>query len=493
MVIHTFDTRPAFGYNAGVSSAEHEHSCGEGTSARGGHDLTVGSIPRLLVVFALPMLAGSALQTAYSLVNGYWVGRYLGTDSLAAVTVSMPIVFVLYAAAAGLTLATNILIAQAAGAHDWVRVRRVVNTSILLIGGLGVLFLAIGQLFAAQLLHLINTPETVFPIAVTYLRLFLWTMPFSFGIFILGSMLRGIGDSRTPVYFQAASVLLTAILDPLLMLGWLGFPHLGLNGTAWATIFAQVLAVAALLIYLPRYCPLVTPDWRRPQVDREIGGLLAVIGLPSMVQQSVVSASLLVVVGLVSTFGEKVDAAFGAALRIDNVAFLPALTIGMAVSTLAGQNIGAGKLSRVRQTFWWGMLLSTGISLLITLLVRYHPQLILGAFLRDTDVIAFGAEYLTIVSITYVLYAIMFVSNGVINGAGHTMATTLISVIALMGIRLPLSYYLARIWGSQLGIWYAMTISVGCGMILSLLYYASGLWKHPFGKPNSAGTVDETP
>ena len=442
-------------------------------------DLTAGSIPRHLVAFSLPMLAGSALQVAYSLVNAFWVGQYLGSSALAAVTVSQPVVYVLIALAAGLTLATNILIAQSVGAHQWERVQRTVHTSIVLVGGISLLLLAVGMHFADHLLAFVNTPPDILFIAAGYLRIVLWTLPFTFGIFLLGSMLRGIGDSRTPVYFQAVSVVLNAVLDPLLMFGKLGLPALGLNGTAWATLFAQVTAVVALCIYVARARPLVSPDWRRLRIDGAIARTLLVIGLPAMVQQSVVSVSLLGITRLVSTFGTLADAAFGAAVRIDGVAFLPALTIGMAVSTIAGQNIGARAYDRVRATFWWGVLLSGSISLLISLLAVTTPELFLRAFLRDPAVIAIGAEYLRVVGFTYVLYAVMFVGNGVINGAGHTFSTTLISVIALWGIRLPLAYLLAARLHTETGIWDAMLLSVAAGMLLSLSYYFSGRWRHP--------------
>jgi putative MATE family efflux protein len=292
-------------------------------------------------------------------------------------------------------------------------------------------------------------------------------------------MLRGIGDSQTPVYFQAVSVVVNAVLDPLLMFGWLGFPRLGLNGTACATLIAQSGAVIGLLLYIPRKRPLVAPDWRHLRVDRPTGWLLVRIGVPAMIQQSVVSVSMLVITSFVSAFGTLADAAFGAALRIDMVAFLPAMTVGVAIATLAGQNIGAGKLARVRGVFWWGMLLSGGISLVIAGLAVGLPRVWLRAFLDDPQAIAIGSGYLRIVGFTYALYAAMFISHGVINGSGHTTVTTLISIVTLWGIRLPLAAALSRSLHTETGIWYAMLVSVASSMLLSQAYYFSGRWKRP--------------
>ena len=462
-----------------MTSTEHDSDGDAQIRRAGGRDLTTGSIPRHLVAFSLPMLAGSALQVAYSLVNGVWVGRFLGEQALAAVTVSMPVVFVLISVAAGLTLASNILVAQDAGARDWARLQRVVQTSYALIGGISLALVVVGVMNAGRLLTFIHTPSDIFPIAERYLRIFLWTLPFSFGLFLIGSILRGIGDSKTPVYFQSVSVILNAALDPVLIFGLLGAPKLGLNGTAYATIISQGVAVAALLIYIAYQRRLVNPDWRRLRIDAPTAWVLARIGVPAMIQQSVVSVSMFGIMRYVSLYGSVADAAFGAALRIDQVAFLPALTVGMAASTLAGQNIGAGKVERVSRVFRWGIVLSGGISLLIMLTAVSIPGVLLRAFTDDPQTLAIGSQYLRIVAFTYVLYAVMFVSHGVINGAGHTPITTVVSIIALWGVRIPLAGYLSHRLHGVVGIWLAMLASVAVGMILSLAYFYSGRWRTP--------------
>jgi len=455
-------------------------------------DLTTDSIPRHLVAFSMPMLAGNVLQTAYSLINAFWVGRFLGTTALAAITVSLPAVFVLIAVAGGLTMATNILVAQYAGGRDWPRLKAVVQTSVVLVSIAGLVLFFVGEALASHLLRLMNTPPDVFPLAVQYLRIFLWNLPLSFGVFLIASMLRGIGDSQTPVYFQAVSVGFNAILDPLLMFGWLGFPRLGLNGTACATVIAQSAALVALLIYVPRKRPLVMPEWRRLRVDTSTAWLLFRIGFPTMIQQSVVSISGLFIVAFVSAFGTQADAAYGAAIRIDQIAFLPAMSMGMAISTLSGQNIGARQYRRVREVFQWGILLSGGISLFISTLVISFPSIFLRIFITEREVISIGVGYLHIVGITYALYAVMFASNGVINGAGHTLATTVVTLATLWGIRVPLAATLPRYLGGETGIWFAILASASCGMLLSLAYYFSGRWKRPIARL-SVGVTGRAP
>ena len=414
------------------------------------------------------------------------LGVFLKEAALAAVTVSAPVDLRTHRHSRRAHTGDNILIAQCVGAHALQSVNRLVQTSIVLVGALSVLLLTAAQLTAGRMLHLLNTPAEIYPdglwlpahLAVDD-SLHLRHLP-------LGSMLRGIGDSKTPVYFQTVSVLLNAALDPLLMLGKLHFPHLGVNGAAWATLIAQATAVIALLYYVSHRRRLVWPDLRRRQIDNATAMTLIVVGLPAMVQQSVVSISLLGIVHYISRFGTFADAAFGAALRIDNVAYLPALNMGLAVATVAGQNIGASCFGRVREVFRWGMLLSVSISLIISALAITAPEVFLRIFVREPHVLAIGAAICASSGITYALYAVMFVSNGIINGAGQTLATSVISVLALLLIRLPLAGWLPHFTHDETGIWYAMLISVAAGTLMSLGYYFSGLLEISHRRPGLA-------
>lgn len=427
----------------------------------------------------MPILAGNLLQAAYSFVNAIWVGRLLGKDALAAVTVSFPVIFVLIGLAAGLTLATNILISQYAGARNWPQVRRVVQSSTLLVILVSLGLLATGELLTVPLLKLMHTDPQVLVLATGYMRLILLTMPASFGMFMLGSMLRGIGDSTTPLKFQLVSVIMTALLDPLLMFGWLGFPRLGLNGTAVATIVTNVFTVVALALYLHRRGNPVSPHWGHLRVDWETWKLTFLIGLPSAVQQSLVSSGMVFVLGLVNTFGANATAAFGAASRIDQLAFLPAMSVGMAISTLVGQNIGANRYDRIPQVLWWGILLSAGFTLVASFCAIAYPHLLLALFTTDVKVTALGEQYLRIVGPCYTFFAIAFASNGVINGAGYTVVATAISLITVWGVRVWLSDLLLIRFHRIEYLWYAMAISFAVSMLLSFAYYLTGHWKRP--------------
>lgn len=432
-----------------------------------------------MLAFSLPMLMGSVVQTAYGLINMFWVGRFLGKAAMAAATNSFAVFFALISFGAGLTLAANILVSQRYGARDMDGVRKVVDSSFVMVEVTSITMVIVGEIFAPQVLRMMNTPKDVLPIASQYLRVFLLGLPFGFGLFLIRSLLQGIGDSKTPMFALSASLALNAALDPVLMLGRFGFPRLGLNGTAWASAFAQLVALTWLLIFLRQRSSLVSPAWGHRQLDRESAMDNMRIGLPPAMQQFLISIGMIFLLTIVGKFGETALAGFGVASRIDGLAFMPAMTFSMAIATLAGQNIGAGRHHRVREVFVWGSALSCGVTIAVSLLVVLAPGMLLRVFTDDREVISIGVHYLRIVGSCYVLFAMMFVTNGIINGAGHTLMTTIITLVSLWVVRVPLAYLLSGRMGDVTGVWYAMSISFAVSMAMSLAYYLSGRWRRP--------------
>ena len=456
-----------------------------------GVDLTEGSIPRHLITFSIPMLLGSSLQTFYSIVNALWVGRFLGAEAMATVTVGFPVLFVLMSVAIGLTMGASILVSQHYGAKDFDGMRKVVQNGTILTTAASIICLIIGLIFANPLLRFMQTPSNIFEQSVYYFRLTLFTVPFMFGTFLLASTLRGVGDSKTPVYFQGAWLLVTAVLDPILMFGLLGFPKLGLNGTAWANIFSQICCLITLVYYLNKKKHIANPDIHNLKFIKSTSAMILKIGAPSMLQQAMVALGMSVLIGIVNQFGETSTAAAGVAFRIDQIAFMPAMTLGMAVSTLAGQNIGAKKYDRVKQVFWWGLLVSCILTGIGTALAVSFPNIMMSLFIKDPKVIEIGAGYFKICGWSYILFAIMFVSNGVINGSGHTLVTTLITLAALWGVRVPIAIYMSKTTGDIRWVWWAILIGVSVGTIISLSYFFSGKWKNPLRDPITIDLMPE--
>ncbi len=456
-----------------------------------GRDLTFGSVPRHLVYFSMPMMLGNLIQAAYSFVNAVWVGKGLGEAEMGAITVTGATMFALLALALGITVGAGILAAQFVGARDTDGLRRVVQTSTALQAVAGVVVIVIGEWLAGPMLRWMDTPADVLPLAVSYTRWLLVVTPFLFGTFLIGSLLRAVGDSKTPLYFQAGGLLLTVALDPVLMFGWLGCPRLGLNGTAIANIITQAASMFALYAWLHRRGNVTAPDWRRLTMDRPTLWLILKVGLPAAMQQGLAAFGFLFITGIVNAYGASATAAFGAAMRIDQVALLPAMGFGVAVSMMAGQNIGAKKFDRVREVFRWGLVISGGVTLVGTVLVLAVPGLLLRSFLNDPEAIRIGTTYLRIIGACYMLFAVWFVSGGIINGAGRTMVTTLVTVLALWVVRVPLALALSHHFHRIEAVWVSSAVAFTVGTLASLAYYYSGRWKKSVIASESTTTIDE--
>lgn len=444
-----------------------------------GTDLTEGNIPRHLLRFSIPMLLGNLIQIGYSVINTVWVGHLVGENAVGASGVSMPILFVTIGLAMGLTMATTILVAQYFGARDYAMLGRVVNNSFslgLLIGaGLTVL----GILGSDYLLRFMKAPAENFAMASSYLRISFLSTILMFMSFLIGSILRGIGDTITPTTFMAIGVILNAILDPFFIGGFGPFPSHGLNGAAYATILSQAISLAVSLTYLNRKSHAIAFRPRSLILDKRITLLIFRIGLPAIVQQTLVSLAHMLVFSIVNSFGAAATNALGAAARIDMFAFMPAMSMSAAVSTLTGQNIGAQKPERIRSVFGWGMIMTSIITVAISLMAILFAGAILRAFGLggDPKVMEIGSSYLHIVGACYICVGVMFVCGGVTNGSGHTMVTMAFSILSFWLIRLPAAWYLAGTRLGVRGVWFAVALSFALGMIMSLAYYFSGRWK----------------
>jgi len=384
---------------------------------------------------------------------------------------------VFVAVAAGATMATTILVSQYYGAKEFDKVTRTVGTSFTLAIVLGVA-LSAGGIFASDwILALLGTPASIVPQASPYLKISFAGFTIMYMSFLVSSILRGVGDTKTPLLFMGVGVVVNIVLDPLLIIGVGPFPRMGLNGAAVASILSSAVGLVLGLTYLNRKAGIITFRLSAMRLDREMAALIVKIGFPSMLQQSAVSLGMATVTSIINGFGASATAAFGAAGRIDQLAFFPAMSIGMAVSAIAGQNIGAGKIDRVRQTFRWGVLMTVCISAFLSIFFLGMPHILLSAFLTDAEVIKLGGTYLRIVGPTSVMFAIMFVSNGIINGAGHTITTLVFTIFAVWCVRVPAAMFLAKTSLGLTGVWFGFALGFAGAMAISLIWYKTGRWQ----------------
>ena len=460
-----------------------------------GKNLTEGSVPRQLLSMAVPMLLANLLGTGYNIVDAIWIGRFVGKEGIGAVAVSFPVMFIFIGVAAGATMATTVLVSQFYGARNLAMVAKSVGTSFTISIALSVVSATGGMFAAADILRLLNTPPEVFPLAVSYLRITFLSFPVLYMTFLVTSILRGVGDTKTPLYFMTAGVALNALLDPLMIIGIGPFPRLGLDGAAWATLISSAVGMTLGVMYLRRKGSVLVTGVKWFALDPYITKLIVKIGFPSMIQQSAVALGIAAVTSFVNSFGAAAIAAFGAGGRVDSIAFLPAQSIGLAVSAISGQNIGAGRYDRINSIFKWGVLMTISITLTFSALFVAIPGVLLAPFTTDPDVIAIGSGYLRIAGPPITFFAVMFVSNGIINGAGHTLTTLIFTLIAVWGIRVPLAALLSRSSLGINGVWLSYAIGFFTTMCISLCWYRSGRWKKAVIKhdPNYVAEPPDAP
>jgi putative MATE family efflux protein len=435
-------------------------------------NLTEGNSAGLIFKFAIPMLIGNVFQQLYNIVDSIVVGRYVGKEALAAVGASFPLIFMLISFVVGVAMGTTIIISQYFGARDMKMVQRSIDTMYIYLFVASIIVTIFGIALSGPIFRLINLPVDVMPLAIRYFNIYLTGMIFFFGFNGISSVLRGLGDSKTPLYFLIISTLMNVALDLLFVavFKW------GVAGAAWATVIAQAGAFITGIIYLNRTHEVVKLNSLKLVFDKAIFKKSMMIGLPTGLQQTFVSLGMLAIMRIVSGFGTNVIAAYSAAGRLDSLAGMPAMNFGAALSTFVGQNLGANKPERVKQGLKATFMMSGALALLTSLFVIVFRHNLMGLFTKDTTVIDIGADYLVIVSSFYLFFSTMFVIGGVMRGAGDTIVPMFITLFALWAIRIPSAWILSGLFGVN-GIWWSIPVAWFIGMTLSYLYYLKGNWK----------------
>jgi putative MATE family efflux protein len=321
---------------------------------------------------------------------------------------------------------------------------------------------------------MIGLSPSVIPQAKLFLDIYLAGIIFLFGFNGTSAILRGLGDSRTPLYFLIISVVVNIILDIIFIVGF-GW---GVGSAAFATIISEAGAFFTLVLYLNRYHKVVRFSFTDLKFDKEIFRKSIRIGLPTGFQQTFVALGMLALYGIVNRFGLDTNAAFSVAARIDNFAAMPAMSFAIALSTFVGQNLGANKPERVKRGFHTTLFMTTIITLITSLVTVFFGEFLMKMFTDDPQVIEIGKKYLVIVGAFYILFSSMFIVGGVMRGAGDTLIPMFITLFALWVIRIPLAYLLSQqSWLGVYGIWWSIPIGWATGLMLSYLYYLSGRWK----------------
>lgn len=441
------------------------------------NDLTTGSVPRHIVRFAFPLIVSNVFQALYNAVDMFFVGRYTGTAGLSAVSVSGPLMNIMLMTISGLSVGVMVAVARHAGqSDDGDGVARFANSAIGFYAVISVIVTILGCVLTPAILRLVNTPEEAMPHAVPYLRTIFAGIVFMFGYNLICAFQRGLGDSKSSMYFVIAAALINVVLD-YLFLRWFS---LGAFGAALATVISQAFSFIMGVIYFRVKGHVITFSPREIRLKAAYIRELLQTGLPTAGNQFLLSISLSTLSGIANSFGLYASAAYGIGVKIDSFALLPSDAVNVAVSSFASQNLGAGLPDRVERGLREALKIAFSIAAVVAVLVFLFAPQLASIFNSDSRVLDYAVLYLRIDCLSYFFFAATHCLTGFIRGTGNAVYTVYNVVLAQYVVRIPSAILLTRLIGFA-GVPIAMTIAPAFSMMNYAMFIFSGRWKKRAG------------
>ena len=442
-------------------------------------DLTSGNLFKNLFYLSIPIMISNFIQTFYNLTDAFWLGK-LDENASGAVAVAglaFPIIFFISSFGFGFVVAGTSLVSQYRGAGNLDKVKEVSGQFILLLTAFIIFFLFISIFFIDDILVLLNTPETVFDSAKEYISVIMPGMIFMFIFMVYQSFSHALGDTVSPMKIQLVSVSINVILDPFLIFGIGFFPELGIVGAAYCTLFSRIVAAVIALVYAYRKIPIIIPTKKNMKPNIDMLKTILKISIPSSLAQSMTSFGFLFLQGFVNTYGVAVMSVHSIGNRMIGFFMMPAMGISNALATSIGQNLGAKKIERaeesVRISFNFVMLIM-GFGAII---LFFFGDILTKFFINDPEIVEIGARMFKITSVSAFIFGVLFVLNGVFNGAGHTKPVLIFNVSRLWLFRIPLVFLLS---GSLLNFTYLKDLAGSNYINEFLLYLAEPLKDTPY-------------
>jgi putative MATE family efflux protein len=441
-------------------------------------DIVERPLWRRFMLFLLPLTLSNILQSLSGTINNIYVGRMIGVEALAAVSVFFPILMFLISFIIGLASGSTILIGQAWGAKNITKIKQICGTSYTVALLLGIVVAIIGAFFTRELMGVLGAPPDIVEIATTYGRIMLIGMPGFFVFLIVTSTLRGVGDTITPLFTLVISIGVGLVLTPALIAGWFGLPQIGVNAAAVAFIGGFVLVLIFLFFYLnARKSPMAFDAelFANLKIDLNILGLVVKLGLPAGVSMVVSSLSGIVIIGIVNRFGSDATAAYGAVNQVLSYVQFPAMSIAIAASIFAAQAIGArrfGDVERVMRTAAIFNVLFTGALVLIAYL---FSQNIVALFITDPEVIEVTETLLHIVLWSCLVFGFGQILSAVMRASGDVWIPMALSLLAIICVEVPAAILLSN-WLGLPGVWWGYCCSFIALLIFQAIYYF-GFWR----------------
>ena len=436
-------------------------------------DLTVGKPSSVLWRFCLPLFASILFQQLYNIADSFVAGKFIGENALAAVGNSYEITLIFIAFAFGCNIACSVIVSRFFGAHDYTHMKTAVYTAMLTSAGVCVVLMLAGLFGCDALLRLIRTPEEVFADSKLYLDIYVWGLPFVFFYNIATGIFSALGDSKTPFWFLAASSLSNIGMDILFVTAF----RMGVAGVAWATFLCQgVSCVLAIWVVMRRLYGIRT-EGTVPIFSKTILQQFIMVAVPSILQQSFISIGNIVIQSIINGFGASVMAGYSAAVKLNNLVITSFTTLGNGISNYAAQNLGAGKLPRIKEGFGAGLRLVWILSLPLFALYFFAGRWALGLFLENPTATAVetGVMYLRILSPFYFVVSAKLVADGVLRGC-EMMGKFMIATFTDLILRVVLAFVLSKTALGATGIWCAWPVGWCIATVLSILFYRTGRW-----------------
>jgi len=443
-------------------------------------DMTKGSPWQKIVLFTVPMLIGNIAQQLYNTVDSVVVGNYVGDNALAAVGSAGPILNLLIVLFVGISVGAGIMVSQYFGAREAEKLSATIGNCITLTAIATLFVMVVASLIARPLLELLKTPESIIDWCHSYLLiLFIGSAGLAY-YNILSGILRGLGDSMSALAYLLVSTVINIVLD-LLFVAKL---DMGVNGVALATVIAQMVSAILCMIRLKKMEEIFQLKAKHLKLEDQYAAKVIQLGLPSGITQAILSMAMIVVQSLTNSFGEMFIAANVIVMRVDGFAMMPNFSFGTAMTTYAGQNVGARQPERVSKGARQGTLIAMGTSAVITGLILLFGRSLMGIFTKTPQLVELSRKMMGILAVGYIAMAVTQSLSGVMRGAGDTITPMWISIVTTIFIRVPIAYgisFLTRTaelpYGRQECIFISLLISWLLGALITFFFYRHGKWK----------------
>ena len=436
-------------------------------------DLTVGDPAKVLWKFCLPLFGSIIFQQLYNIADSFVAGKFIGENALAAVGNSYEITLIFIAFAFGCNIGCSVIVSQLFGAKKLGEMKTAVYTTFISSAVVCAALMLAGTLGCDGLLRLINTPENVFADSKLYLDIYILGLPFVFFYNVATGIFSALGDSKTPFIFLAASSTSNIFMDILFVTAF----KMGVAGVAWATFLCQGVSCVLAVLFVLRRLRGVETDEKSALFSFPLFCRIAAIAVPSILQQSFISVGNIVIQGVINSFGSGVMAGYSASVKLNNLVITSLTTLGNGISNFTAQNIGAGRMERVRSGFKAGLKLVWMLCLPIVALYLLGGRMLVNIFMNEPSeaAMASGVQFLRIVSPFYFVVSCKLVSDGVLRGAGlmkEFMAATFTDLLLRVGLAIALSKALGAV-----GVWCAWPIGWSIAMVMSVVFYRRGPWE----------------